>query len=270
MDENDELTPEQAEAAFLAGLNDTPDPQIKEEDRESLEAIAEKTKEEEPTPEAPAQSFAGFTEAEIKSLFAKVGEFDSIKDQLAKAHGKIGELNRTIQESAKSAQQQPTSGFNPSPAEDEDDLGAAYPELAELAERRAKKVVADALAAKGDAPDVQAIVSQATAEIRREMELRLMDVMTPGWKDVVSSDDFKAWEAVQPDPVRQMFASTESAAELSAIVTGFKEWSARSKGQLNRNKNRLEAAVLPDGVPSKSTPAISDEDAFRLGLFGKL
>lgn len=270
MDENNDLTPSQEEAAFLAGFNGVSDgdPGIPH-DPDALKAIAEEpegdeSKKHEPTPEvAPAPVFAGFTEAEIKSLFAKVGEFDSLKEQLAKAHGKIGELNRTLQESHKS---QPTQGFSPLPAEEMDDLEKDYPEFVQIAEKRARKAAADAIAAKGDVPDVQAIIQQATAEVRRDMEIRLMDVMAPDWKQTVQSDEFRAWEAVQPDPIRQMFASTESAAELTAIIKGYQDWASKAKSQTQRNRNRLESAVMPDGVPSKSIPSLSDEDAFMAGF----
>lgn len=257
--ENDDLTPEQEEAAFLAGFNGT------KEQEEPPEKPPEPEKKEEAAPtqeEAPAPAFAGFTEAEIRSLFAKVGEFDAIKDQLAKAHGKIGELNRTLMESKQATTPTPSA-----PAvEPDDELETDYPEFAQIAEKRARKVLAEAMASKGETPDYQAMIQQATREVRTEMEIRLMDVMQPGWKDVVSSDDFKAWEAVQTDEVRRMFASTESAAELSAILGSYKDWTAKAKGHAQRNKNRLEAAVMPDGVPSKTTPALSDDDAFMAGF----
>lgn len=265
MSENTEdLTPEQEETAFLAGFNgvahgEMPEPAV---DADDLKAIAtEPEPEPEPTPAAPAPGFAGFTEAEIKSLFAKVGEFDSLKDQLAKAHGKIGELNRTLLESRQAPQPTPAA-----PAEDLDAIEKDYPEFVQIAEKRARKAAAEAIAARGEAPDVQNMIQQATREVRTEMELRLMDVMQPGWKDVVNSNEFRAWEAVQPEQTRQTFASTESAAELSAILAGYRDWTAKAKSHVQRNKSRLEAAVMPDGVPSKSTPALSDEDAFIAGF----
>ena len=93
-----------------------------------------------------------------------------------------------------------------------------------------------------------------------------MDTLHEGWREKIASEDFNLWINAQPDNVRQVFQTTERAKDLSGILTGFEGWKKNAVDRGAKNKQRLEAALTPDGAPSRGPKAPSDEDEFIAGF----
>ena len=96
-------TEQRAEAEFVAGFNslrtsdDYTPPEVKKDE-------VEPAPEPEAKPDVPPEDkgeeplFAGFTESQLKNLLEKATRVESLEKELRKTHGKIGELNGTLQE----------------------------------------------------------------------------------------------------------------------------------------------------------------------------
>lgn len=260
---------QQDDAAFAAGFNEvrngaddfgqSPEPEQKEPE-------AAKEPEQAPEPEAEQPVFAGLTESQIKSLLERSARVDAIEDQLRKAHGKIGELNGTLQE-LKSHKGQPTQSAPAAPVDDEE-LAAVvrdYPEFAKLAEDRARRIVAEAMA--GNTPQQGPSPDDLRAEAGRDMQMLMMDTLHDGWRDTVQSQDFALWIATQPQDIQQRYATTESAKELAGVIGAFTKSRETQTDARARNKQRLEAALTPSGTPAKVTHAPSADDEFAAGFY---
>lgn len=218
---------------------------------ESDEGSAEPEATDEPEEEKPV--LAGLTESQIKNLLQKVTKVDDFEAQLRKAHGKIGELQGKLKEFG--TKSQPTQ-VAPAALDDEQlsAFEAEYPEFAAVAEARARKIAAEMLQ------------GHATGNVQQDIQTALMDTLHDGWRDVVGSQDFSLWLAAQPEAVQQTYSTTENARELGAIVTSFKGWQDGTKSRGARNKQRLEAALTPDGAPSRARQAPTAEDEFAAGF----
>ncbi len=236
------------------------------------------TKDDEPAKEADAAAdvdegggeaqeqpvFAGLTEAQLKAILERATRVDSIEDQLSKAHGKIGELNRTLKE-LQQAKTQPTPQAPAVTMDDEQlsEFESTFPEFAPAVEARARRIANEVL------QQAQSGTSQPIdpEQVSRTANLAVMDSMHRGWRETVSSDDFKLWMATQPEPVQQTYQTTWSAAELGLIVSEFGKHQQESTLQKSsKSKQRLEAALIPDARASKAQHGLSDEDAFRAGF----
>ena len=267
---NQEEQIKQNEDDFLSGFNDVRSsdepvsPEPEKEAKPEGQSVAEKSREvEKQEPEQELPVIAGLTESEIKNLFARVSKLDELEAQVRKANGKIGELNGKLQEFSSKPQSQPTQSAPAAKFDDESlsQWANDYPELVAIAEKRALEIAEEKFKAI-QVPDPQAIKS----EIYRETQLELMDTLHEGWREKIASEDFNLWINAQPDNVRQVFQTTERAKDLSGILTGFENWKKNVADRGAKNKQRLEAALTPDGAPSRGPKAPSDEDEFIAGF----
>lgn len=272
-----EQTPEQATAEFEAGFNsirsdDVTPPEPKEVAAETSVTDTEvsddgKKAEAEAEPEEP--TFLGMTESQIKSLLERATRIDALEQQLQKAHGKIGELNRTVTEYS-SRNQKPTQQ-QAAPANDENagEVGQweqDFPEFAALAEAKARKIAAEMM--QGQQPSQQqAIDADAIKDqIVRETNIAIMDANYDGWRDTVASQDFSLWIATQPAEVQETFNNTVSAKALGSILSSFDNWKNKVGDRSAKNKARLEQALIPTGNGSKVTHAPTAHDEFVAGF----
>lgn len=256
-----EHTPEQLEQAlndgFLAGFNavaegepvkEEPAPEPKEEvapepevDPEVLQAI---TKEE---PEVTPDQF--------QAILAKVSEFDSFRSAFDKLSGHVG----TLLQEVKAIKEPPAKPTLQLPPVDEGEFAQAYPEFASYLQAQMSKVTLPAeVQAKIDAAEAKA------AELEARLEERTIGLMHPDWKDVVGSNQYKAWLLTQPEDVQNVAKNSPYAVDLDRVIRSYKE-TAQKAQTAAKNKERLEAAVVPSGVPAQRPPEPSEQDAFRNG-----
>lgn len=262
MSQEEQQTEQQSNDEFEAGFNavrgsDEQSPEPKEQtpvEPQSEVAEQPETPKADAEPEAEKPVLAGLTESQIKTLLERAARVDDIEKQLRQAHGKIGELNGTLKE-LKTPKAQPTHDAPAGDGDVEDDFERDFPEVARIA----RKVAADA--AKANAPAV------APADYQREIQMALMDTLHDGWRETVTSQDFALWLATQPEDVQQTYHTTESAKVLGSVIGGFKDWQKSSQSRSAKSQKRLEAALTPDGAPSRVTTAPSADDEFAAGFY---
>lgn len=209
--------------------------------------------------EQEAPVFAGLTESQLKSILERATRVDAIEDQLRKANGKIGELNGTLQEIQR---RRPTQH---APAEDLDDeqiaeFESTFPEFGPAVEARARKIAQEVMQSQ------QAQGQRDPEEISKQVNLAVMNTTHKGWQQTTASDDFKLWIASQPPDVQQTFQTTWDAQELGGIVTAFKSRQQAASARSTKSKQRLEAALTPDGRSSKVVHAATEQDAMQAGF----
>jgi len=256
---------EQERAEFNAGFDSV---RAGSEGYEPPEQREEATAED-PAPEVeqPEQEESlaglGLTASEIKSLLQRAAKVDSIEDALGKAHGKIGELNRTLQELKTSGQRQPQQ-FAPAGEYDEEALTefeSTFPEFAPAVEARARRIAQEVMqqsAQSGQQADPEAI--------SKAVNLAVMDATHKGWRDTIASQDFDLWITAQPDEVRQTYATTWDHNALGEIITKFSSSRRSSVDRTTKNRQRLESALTPDSRSPRVSHATSDEEAFAAGF----
>ena len=258
---------EQESAAFSAGFDSIrgtegePPPVQQDDDRDD-----EPESGAEPEPEAAeeeALAGIGLTASEIKSLLQRAAKVDSIEDALGKAHGKIGELNSTVQ-NLSSQRQQPTQQA-PATSLDEGEMSQweqDFPELAQLAEAKARKIATEMMSGQVNSQSQ----SISRDEIVREANLAIMDANYDGWRDTINTQDFALWIATQPADVQEQFNNTVSAKVLGGVLTSFDNWKNKVADRGNKSKARLEQALIPSGNAAKVSHAPSAHDEFVAGF----
>lgn len=264
-----EQSAEQDNADFLSGFNAVrPDdaqalPEQKQEATPEETPAQEEAAKEEAKAEADEPTFFGMSESQIKSLLERSAQVDEIKDQLRKAHGKIGELNSTVQ-NLSSQRQQPTQQA-PATSLDEGEMSQweqDFPELAQLAEAKARKIATEMMGGQANS-QLQAI---SRDEIVREANLAIMDANYDGWRDTINTQDFALWIATQPADVQEQFNNTVSAKVLGGVLTSFDNWKNKVADRGNKSKARLEQALIPSGNAAKVSHAPSAHDEFVAGF----
>lgn len=264
-----EQSAEQDNADFLSGFNAVrPDdaqalPEQKQEVAPEETPAQEEAAKDEAKAEVDEPTFFGMSESQIKSLLERSAQVDEIKDQLRKAHGKIGELNSTVQ-NLSSQRQQPTQQA-PATSLDEGEMSQweqDFPELAQLAEAKARKIATEMMSGQVNSQSQ----SISRDEIVREANLAIMDANYDGWRDTINTQDFALWIATQPADVQEQFNNTVSAKVLGGVLSSFDNWKNKVADRGNKSKARLEQALIPSGNAAKVSHAPSAHDEFVAGF----
>jgi len=217
----------------------------------------------------------GLDETALKNLLAKAAKVDSIEsEQIAtrdRLYGKIGELNRAIQE-LKQQQQTPAkpAGVKLS-ANQFKRLSQDYPDLAEaIAEDFAELNVSSG--EKDQPVDIEALITprleaiqqQIKAESEQQMELRLMSYMRPSWRDDVQSQDFTLFKSQLSPDVSKKFDESWDATYINDILSQYDAWKDKANTPRQDKSKRLEQAIQPRSTVADHTP--SDIDQFEAGF----
>ena len=266
----------EVESAFNQTLNPGDEPELKVyEEKPKDESISEgegeqKAKSEEVDTDPVV--FGGLRESQVKTLLERAARVDAIEEQLRKAHGKIGELNGSMIE-LRQTRQQPAVKQQQNDNELLDDsffeaLAADYPELPATIEQKAQRMAQEILEQQGytqqpQEQQYQQPVQSASPdpyEIQKAIGIAVMDATHNGWRETVQSQDFQLWLATQPERARTAYENTVDPSELWGIINGFNSHSA-AIGKTTRNRQRLDAAIVPDARSGKVSHAMTEEEA---------
>ena len=211
---------------------------------------------------------AGVTEAQLTAMLAKLPKIDEIGEmttsEVRKLHGKIGELNRTLQELQK------TGAGNKATVK----LAATHfkrlsEEFPEIAEILAEDLNEAGFAGGSDdqarlEPLVNERVLQVQEQMQKDMQMNLLKIQHRDYLDVVKGDDFKVWMQTIPVEDQKQINDTWDAMYLGEKISEFKAWrDKRNEGSLSR-RERLQRAITPKGLQQKAQQAaLSEEDGFR-------
>lgn len=266
----------EVESAFNQTLNPGDEPELKVyEENPKDESISEGDGEQEVKAEEVDTDpvvFGGLRESQVKTLLERAARVDAIEEQLRKAHGKIGELKGSMIE-LRQTRQQPAVKQQQNDNELLDDsffeaLAADYPELPATIEQKAQRMAQEILEQQGYTQQPQEQQYQQPAqsasadpyEIQKAIGIAVMDATHNGWRETVQSQDFQLWLATQPERARTAYENTVDPSELWGIIDGFNSHSA-AIGKTTRNRQRLDAAIVPDARSGKVSHAMTEEEA---------
>lgn len=240
------------EAAFLAGFDGTPT---------ETPAEPQATQEEQAT-ETPAPKLRTLTEDEYTQLMARAAEVDAIKETHAKsfgtAFGKIGGIERTLNEIRSSGIKMPSK-------DKLDKIRNDLPEIAELFD----EIAVIAAPPSQAAPDVTAIVEQARIQARNELRSELLADQHSDWRDVTNSEEFVAFAKAKGDAFMGSLAKASQDWDHRTIgkaITEFKDSRKKAQTTAAIRRDRIESAVNPRGTSAPVAAAKSREDAFLEGF----
>lgn len=205
----------------------------------------------------------GLKRSELRRLLSNAADVESLKKQLDKAHGSIGDLNRRFQQAQAAAR----AAVEVPPEIQQ--FEQSYPEFA--AYMKAMGIVPQQPQEAPPADPMQPVATDAGVPAQAELdptdiELRVMDRMHKGWREKIASPDFKLWLAGQPDDVRNTFDTATVADELGAVVGKFDAWSTARETRQTQGRSRLERAITPSGNAPRPQAAPTEEDAFRAAI----
>lgn len=223
----------------------------------------------EPAAEDDPVVFDGFKRSEVQRLLASASEVESLKLQLRKAQGKIGELNGRLQ----SPPAPPAAAPAPTPAPEQlaqmQQFEQDYPDVAAYV--RSLGIVPPSQPPAAPPAEVQQSVATASAPAPAELdqaaiELAVMDRMHSGWREKVQSPDFNVWLAAQEEPTQKAFAEAGTADSLAAVLGQYDQWATARAGAADkaaRGQQRLKAAVTPSGNAPRPQAALTEQEAME-------
>lgn len=264
-----EQTNDEAMESMTAGYNRQrgiePDAPAEPADAPAVEAeptepVAAAEPETPPTPQPPS----------FEEQLAQIR--DASTADIAKVHGKIGELNRTIQ----NLLQRPQSVTPEVSADLADALknaekvaeefpDIAGPLVASIKALSTRAVPAAAAAPAAPAVDIDAVVHQRVLAERRVEAEELLAEDHADWQRYKlgpqAPADFKEWYDALPKERQERYRSTESPTVVSKYLTEYKSWAAERTAAANKKQSRLEAAVTPQGEGSAGGPSLLPDSA---------
>lgn len=209
----------------------------------------------------------GLKRSELRRLFESAAEVGTLKRQIDKAHGHIGELNRRFQQSAQAPAAKAQAQELP---EDIKRFEEDFPEVAQYV--RALGITPPQPQAAQPA-DVQPVYADAqTAQAGPDplaIELAVMDRMHKGWREKLGTQEFSLWLGAQGEQVRQDYEMAQTADAMSAVLGQYDQWaSARSAAaeKVAKGQQRLQRAMTPSGNAPRPQEAPTELDAFRAAL----
>lgn len=246
------LTPEdQADADFAAGFDDdtTATPTATPAAQQDDTTQGEKTEPAEPAPE-----YVQLTKAERDEL---MGLRDQAQKQFGTAFGKIGGIERTLQQLNSGAQVDISQ-------EDIDALKDDFPPLAAALEKVRNL---RALPGGGMGPDQLAnLVNEKVSAVEQKFELRLLAKDHPDWKQIDADPAFAAWVASQPDEFKQNLAQASQAYDSAVVSDAMSKFKQSRKAAptpaadpASARRSRMSAAVTPRGVGGPAAPNATDD-----------
>ena len=210
----------------------------------------------------------GLKRSELRRLLGNAADVETLKRQIDKAHGHIGELNRRFQQAAQAPAAKAQAKELP---EDIKRFEEDFPEVAQYV--RALGITPPQPQAAPPA-DVQqpayADAQPAQAGIDPlEIELAVMDRMHKGWREKISTQDFNLWIGAQEPQVRQVFDTAQTADELASVLGRYDQWANARIAAADRSakgQQRLQRALTPSGNAPLPQSAPTELDAFRAAL----
>ena len=214
----------------------------------------------------------GFKRSEVKRLLEQASKVTDLEQQLRKAHGKIGELNTRIQPKAPAQPAAPAHTAAPELPQELKQFEQDFPEFATYAKAllQAQQPAAQVAPPAQEEQTVATAANHGQAELDPVViELAVMDRMHSGWREKVAGQDFSLWLAAQGQEVQSAFAAADTAQAMAAVIGQFDQWEAAKAAQAQKHakgKQRLAAAVTPQGNAPQPQAALTEDQAFEMGF----
>lgn len=275
---------QQEQTAFERSLTDAaPDttaaPEAEVESQEPAAETAAPVADEQPAqPEAPAEAtpeddpevFDGFKRSEVKRLLTQAAEVEGLKQQLRKAHGKIGELNSRIPPAHSGTPSHKATELSP---EELKQFEEDYPDVAQYV--RALGITPQPntqdTPPADHSPEASGQVAAQADVDPIAVELAVMDRMHTGWREKVYSQEFSLWMAAQGEQVKQAYETANTADGLAAVIGQYDQWAAARSAAADKaakGQQRLKASLTPTGNAPRPMAALTEQQAFEAALRG--
>lgn len=212
----------------------------------------------------------GLKRSELRRLLGNAADVETLKRQIDKAHGHIGELNRRLQQTpAPAASRAPAAQELPPELKQ---FEADYPEVAQYV--RALGITPQQRQEEAPPADVQQ-PAQADAQPAQagpdplDIELAVMDRMHKGWREKLATPDFSTWLASQGEQVRQEYDTAQTADAMASVLGKFDQWaSARTAAadKVAKGQQRLQRSMTPSGNAPRPQGAPTELEAFEAAL----
>lgn len=212
----------------------------------------------------------GLKRSELRRLLGNAADVETLKRQIDKAHGHIGELNRRLQQTpAPAASRAPAAQELPPELKQ---FEADYPEVAQYV--RALGITPQQRQEEAPPADVQQ-PAQADAQPAQAgpdplaIELAVMDRMHKGWREKLATPDFSTWLASQGEQVRQEYDTAQTADAMASVLGKFDQWaSARTAAadKVAKGQQRLQRSMTPSGNAPRPQGAPTELEAFEAAL----
>lgn len=250
---------EQAQADMSAGFNKvrgiTPDEPAKAEPVQA--AVEETPPAEVEEPEKPQPPTQDQLRAELEQFRGQTAA------ETQKLHGKIGELNRTLQ----AFQAAPTPANSQAHKAALEKLTAEYPELAEtlgplfggasVPTEVIQQIVQEQVG------QIKAETTQTITQLRAEISLAKAH---PDYEEVAQTPEYAKWLASKPADYQKAFNTSWDPKFISTGLTEFKTWKSTVYAKEQQRQARLEGAVTPTGVPNRSQAKLPDSAGLSAGF----
>ena len=214
----------------------------------------------------------GFKRSEVKRLLEQASKVTDLEQQLRKAHGKIGELNTRIQPKAPAQPAAPAHTAAPELPQELKQFEQDFPEFATYAKAllQAQQPAAQAAPPAQEEQTVATAANHGQAELDPVViELAVMDRMHSGWREKVTGQEFSLWLAAQGQEVQSAFVAADTAQAMAAVIGQFDQWETAKAAQAQKHakgKQRLAAAVTPQGNAPQPQAALTEDQAFEMGF----
>jgi hypothetical protein len=210
-----------------------------------------------PDPTAAVTQQLEDLKAQVRELKASGADAETVR----KMHGDIGDINRTLKQLKALEKTAPADDELVAALKDAEAVASEYPEVAGPLVKAIKALQARQVAAPETPTPEPVDVQRVEALAAERAAIKALDEVHPDRHQIKESQEFKAWFATKPPEYQKKVTSSWNPAVVAEPFTDFKAYVAARK----RNKDRLEAAVTPQGLPRSAPTSISDEEAARIG-----
>ena len=201
----------------------------------------------------------GLTNEQLRTSLSKVNKLDGMSKQIDRLFGTLGDLQQKLN------QQSTTKPEKESTAQAFKRVQEEYPELSALLVEDMKDAMASATPV-----DIDGVVNQRLAEkmgeMREAFEIKFLTREHKDWQEQVSSPDFDLWMQTLPEEKREEILSSPDSAVVIDAVSSLKDWKAaivKRGDTTQRNKKRLEDALVPEGTGRAMPVSQSEQQAFE-------
>ena len=210
----------------------------------------------------------GLKRSELRRLLGNAADVETLKRQIDKAHGHIGELNRRFQQTQAAA---PRAAAAQELPPDLQQFEADYPEVAQYVralgitpQQRQEAPPADVQQpAHADAQPAQAGPDPLA------IEMVVMDRMHKGWREKLATQEFSMWLASQGDQVRQAYDTAQTADAMASVLGQYDQWAgarAAAADKAAKGQQRLQRSMTPSGNAPRPQGAPTELEAFEAAL----
>lgn len=211
----------------------------------------------------------GLKRSELRRLLGNAADVETLKRQIDKAHGHIGELNRRLQQTPAPAASRAPVAQELSPELKQ--FEADYPEVAQYVralgitpQQRQEAPPADVQqAAYADAQPAQAGPDPLA------IEMVVMDRMHKGWREKLATQEFSMWLASQGDQVRQAYDTAQTADAMASVLGQYDQWAGARTAAADKaakGQQRLQRSMTPSGNAPRPQGAPTELEAFEAAL----